>query len=150
VRSSLRPTSPPSFDVAQFAKDSDAAIPTVRPRPLDESSSPPAEEQRSETRLATRPKRGAVIADEATVDEAVTHEAIGDEGWARVMVGAPILVMAHAELRRLPLDHRAGFLLSFLDGTIDLDTIVEVSGMPRGEALRIIRNLFESGVVAFR
>jgi hypothetical protein len=53
-------------------------------------------------------------------------------------------------LKRLPLDHRAGFLLSLMDGAIDLDTMVEIAGMPRREVLRLVRDLFESGVVDFR
>jgi hypothetical protein len=41
-------------------------------------------------------------------------------------------------------------LLSLMDGTMDLATVVEVSAMPRNDALRVVRDLFESGVVAFR
>ena len=58
--------------------------------------------------------------------------------------------MTADELKRLPLDHRAGFLLSLMDGAMDLETLVEVAGMPQGEVLRLVRDLFESGVVDFR
>jgi predicted HTH domain antitoxin len=37
-----------------------------------------------------------------------------------------------------------------MDGAIDLDTMVEIAGMERGEVLRLVRDLFESGVVDFR
>jgi hypothetical protein len=37
-----------------------------------------------------------------------------------------------------------------MDGMNDLDTVVDASGIPRDEALRAIRALHESGVVAFR
>ena len=122
VRKSERPTVPPQFDVAKYAKDSDENIVGVTL-------------PRSETRLSTRPSIGAVTTDEA---------------WARSMTGAPVVVVSTAELIRLPLDHRAGFLLSRMDGFIDLDTLVEVSSMRRADALRLVRDLCESGIVEFR
>ncbi len=124
---------PPQFDVAKYAKDSDARIAGVRPESADE---PPQGSPlpRSETRLSTRPSIAAAMTDEA---------------WARSMTGAPVIVVSTAEIVRLPLDHRAGFLLSRMDGFIDLDTLVEVSAMRRAEALRLVRDLYDSGIVEF-
>jgi hypothetical protein len=122
-----RPTTPPSFDVAKFAKDSDAHLRSAAPNA--EAGLP-----RSETRLVTRPQMGAVMTDEA---------------WAREMVGAPVVVVPSDELRRLPLDHRAGFLMSLMDGTIDLQTVIDISAMPRDEALHVVRDLYEAGIVVF-
>jgi hypothetical protein len=137
-----RPTVPPSFDVERYAKDSDERI---RTSPLradaggdavePAASGEPTGSPQSETRIVTRPKTGAAITDEA---------------WARKATGAPTIVLSSESLCRLPLDQRAGFLLSLMDGTMDLETIVEISTMPREEVLRIVRDLFESGVVAFR
>lgn len=121
---------PPEFDVAKYAKDSDAHILGVRKDESGEQSKQP----RSETRLSTRPNMPAAITDEA---------------WARAMTGAPVVVVPPAELVRLPLDHRAGFLLSRMDGYIDLDTLVEVSAMRRADALRLVRDLCDSGIVEF-
>jgi hypothetical protein len=133
---SERPTTPPPFDVAQYAKDSDACVRGVpqhaAPGPAYEA---PPEPPRSETRLVSHAKRGA---------------AITDETWAHDAIGAPTVVLAYESVRRLPLDPRAGFLLSLMDGTMDLETVVDVSTMPRAEALRLMRVLFESGVIAFK
>jgi hypothetical protein len=129
-----RPTVPPSFDVDQYAKDSDARIARVRALPEFDEVERPMQPQ-SETRLATRPQIAA---------------AVTDEGWARSMKGVPTIVMLPGDLMRLPLDHRAGFLLSLMDESIDLETLVEVSAMPRKDALRIVRDLHQSGVVEFR
>jgi hypothetical protein len=74
----------------------------------------------------------------------------GDEGWAARMGGMPVVVMPVERLKRLPLDHRAGFLLSLMDGAIDLETIVEIAGMPRNEVIGLVRDLFQAGVIAFR
>jgi hypothetical protein len=37
-----------------------------------------------------------------------------------------------------------------MDGTMDLEAVVDVSAMPRADALCIVRRLFESGVIVFR
>jgi hypothetical protein len=138
-RVSERPTTPPSFDLAQYAKQSESrqrsAEADPEPRETRETGETADETPHSETRIVTRP----------TIWVALT-----DEAWARAMIGAPVISMSPERLLRLPLDHRAGFLLSLMDGTMDLATVVEVSAMPRNDALRVVRDLFESGVVAFR
>jgi hypothetical protein len=114
-----RPTLRPAFDLAKHAKDSDA-----------QGSSQP----RSETRLSTRPGKGDVLTDEA---------------WARTMTGAPVVVMGPADLMKLPLDHRAGFLMSRMDGFLDLDTLIEISPLKRALALQIVRDLHDAGAIRF-
>jgi hypothetical protein len=52
-----------------------------------------------------------------------------------------------AELRWLGLDHRAGFLLSMVDGTTTVEEIVDLSGMPEQEALRLLAELIDGGTV---
>ncbi|MFO0714737.1 MAG: hypothetical protein U0353_33160 [Sandaracinus sp.] len=52
-----------------------------------------------------------------------------------------------AEVRWLGLDHRAGFLLSCVDGSTTIEEIVDVSGMPKHEALRLLAELLEGGAV---
>jgi PilZ domain len=47
-------------------------------------------------------------------------------------------------------EHRAGFLLSLVDGVSTLEAIVDVCGMPKLEALRILNELTHRGIVAFR
>jgi len=51
------------------------------------------------------------------------------------------------ELPTLPLDHRAGFLLSHMDGVSTLEMVLDVCGMPRLEALRLIFAFVEEGIV---
>ncbi len=123
-----RPTVPPSFDFEEFARDSDSRVAAAMP------VAEPAEPE-SQVRLATRPAFGATVTDEA---------------WARTARGALVVAMAPDVLCRLPLDHRAGFLLSQMDGATDLETLISIGPMPRAEALRILRDLFECGVVDFK
>ncbi len=51
------------------------------------------------------------------------------------------------QIRWLSLDHRAGFLLSMIDGTCSIDEILDVSGMARLEAMRILFMLYEQQVI---
>jgi hypothetical protein len=62
----------------------------------------------------------------------------------------PIVVMTPAQLDGLEIDHRAGFLLSLVDGASTLETILDMCGMPRLDALRILRELVQLGVIRLR
>ncbi|WP_437930297.1 hypothetical protein WMF37_14015 [Sorangium sp. So ce291] len=57
------------------------------------------------------------------------------------------LAVSPDQLRSLNLDHRAGFLLSCIDGYSSIDEILDVSGMQTLEALRILYELVQEGVV---
>ncbi len=52
-----------------------------------------------------------------------------------------------ADVRWLGLDHRAGFLFSRIDGTTTIDELVDLSGMPRHEALKMLQELLASGAI---
>ncbi len=47
------------------------------------------------------------------------------------------------------LDPRTAFLLSRIDGMMSVDELLEISGMPRFEALRLLAQLVRQGVVEF-
>ena len=48
------------------------------------------------------------------------------------------------------LDHRAGFVLTFVDGMSSVDDILDASGLPRVEALHILADLLTKGVIVMR
>ena len=60
----------------------------------------------------------------------------------------PVLKLSIDQLSSHALDHKAGFLLSQIDGTISLQDLLEISGMPRQVALEALVELVELGVVA--
>jgi hypothetical protein len=60
----------------------------------------------------------------------------------RVVVAVP-----PDQIRWLSLDHRAGFLLSMIDGTCSIDEILDISGMARLDAMRILFMLYEQQVI---
>jgi hypothetical protein len=52
------------------------------------------------------------------------------------------------QIRWLSLDHRAGFLLSLVDGESNVEELLDICGMPRLDALRILYQLLEQRVIA--
>lgn len=61
----------------------------------------------------------------------------------------PRVAVPDSEVRWLGLDHKAGFLLSRVDGEQTLEEIIDVSGMPRLEALKTLAELLEAGAITF-
>lgn len=51
------------------------------------------------------------------------------------------------ELRWLTLDHRAGFMVSMIDGASTIAELLDISGMTRLDALRILSHLLEQRVI---
>lgn len=60
----------------------------------------------------------------------------------------PRVALTGDRLRWLSLDHRAGFLLSLIDGSSTVEELLDISGMPRFEALRTLCELLEQNVIA--
>ncbi|CAN5869586.1 hypothetical protein BH11MYX3_BH11MYX3_05460 [soil metagenome] len=59
----------------------------------------------------------------------------------------PALARPLHELSNAPISPRAAFLLSRVDGSLSLDEILDVSGMPRLEAYRYLCQLFLRGIL---
>jgi len=52
-----------------------------------------------------------------------------------------------SELVWLNLDHRAGFVLSLVDGTVSYEELFALSGMPKLETARVVAQLVRDGVI---
>jgi hypothetical protein len=52
------------------------------------------------------------------------------------------------QIRWLSLDHKSGFLLSLVDGNCSIEELLDISGMPRLDALRILLTLSQQKVIA--
>lgn len=59
----------------------------------------------------------------------------------------PVVIVPDRSVRWLGLDHRAGFLLSRITGDHTVDEIVDVSGMPRLEALKTLVELLDLNAI---
>lgn len=74
--------------------------------------------------------------------ERVQHERIGS--LSRI----PVLRAKMSEIAQLNLDHRAGFLLSQIDGMLSFEDIIDMSAMSRLETMTVLAELCEKGVIA--
>jgi hypothetical protein len=59
----------------------------------------------------------------------------------------PQVAVAVEQLPWLSLDHRAGFLLSLVDGRSSFEEVLDMSGMPPIEALRLLLELLQQNVI---
>jgi tetratricopeptide (TPR) repeat protein len=59
----------------------------------------------------------------------------------------PRLAIHAEEVMWLNLDHRAGFLLAQVDGTVSFDDLFALSGLPRLDTARILASLLAEGVI---
>ena len=64
--------------------------------------------------------------------------------------GVPRVLVPADEVVWLGLDHRAGFVLSQIDGVSSYDEILDVCGMERLDGLRVLVDLCEAGVIGTR
>jgi hypothetical protein len=69
------------------------------------------------------------------------------QGFLGDLQRAPALARPLHELGSAPISPRAAFLLSRVDGTLSLDEILDVSGMPRLEAYRYLCQLLLRGIL---
>jgi len=112
-------------------------------------------------RYATGDFSGALIVAEGILEAEPQHEearrcrerctdVLSQMYLARLGSLAQIVQVALSgdEIRWLSLDHRAGFLLSLIDGASSIETLLDISGMPRLEALRILYGLLDQRVIA--
>lgn len=74
----------------------------------------------------------------------IYHEFIGD------LSRTPCVALPMHEVTAQSLDHRAAFLLSRIDGTLTLDELLDVAGMPVLEALQHVVRLLLCGIVDLR
>ena len=80
----------------------------------------------------------------AACREMLTEKYLGSLGGRS---NVPRVTMGAEEIRWLSLDHRAGFLLSFVDGEMSIDEVLDVSSMAELDALQIMYELREQGVI---
>lgn len=69
------------------------------------------------------------------------------QGFLGDLQRTPALARPLHELSSAPISPRAAFLLSRVDGTLSLDEILDVSGMPRIEAYRYLCQLLLRGIL---
>ena len=124
-------------------------------------SSDPAIEM--EERFALGDYSGALLVAESILDEDGSHAgALSYSESCRDMLAkmysarlgpmdrVPVVLVPREQLKWLSLDHRAGFVLSLVDGVSSLEQILDVSGMSALDTLRILFEISAQRVIGFR
>jgi hypothetical protein len=175
--SSERPTINPPFDVAAFARESDGKLRAVDPALLEVHPSPTLQEGSPELsghtienpllemtdRFASGHYSDALelaelilTAEPDNLEAAECGEACRSTLEAMLVskfgsvARVPTLLMTPLQMRWLSLDHRAGFILSLVDGVSTIEQILDVCGMARLDALQILDELVKQKVIALR
>jgi hypothetical protein len=138
-----------------WSRSRPAVAPAPAPRPRSERPAPALDEESTESlRLVSARSRAPLAGAPDLAAEMNDRFALGDFTGA---LRAAELVLGQrpddpeaaqvAAVSWLGLDHRAGFLLSMVDGTTTVEEIVDLSGMPEHEALRLLAELIDGGTV---
>ncbi len=98
----------------------------------------------AEALLDTEPSNAEAIACAASCRETLSQKYLSRlGGLAKVLRVA----MPPEEIRWLSLDHKAGFLLSCIDGASTIEEVLDVACMQEFEAIRILHDFRELGVI---
>jgi len=69
------------------------------------------------------------------------------EGYVGSLEQVPVLAISEGVLASQGFDHRVGFLLSLIDGVVSIEALLDIAGMPRFEAMRILSLLLRSKTI---
>jgi hypothetical protein len=97
-----------------------------------------------EALLERRPDLTAALSYVAAARESLLRRYLAELGGPRQI---PRLLVHAPEITSLSLDHREAFLLSLIDGVSAVDEIVDMSGLPELDALRLLSHLSARGLV---
>lgn len=160
-----RPTVRPDFDPSEYAEQSEVRdrMPTLtnevelehaRLQSLP-SNVPPARRPMSTAPgpLTPNPRDSSVEIDTGEAD----FEALGAEEQVAVLrerlaplTRVPALAREMTELGALLEDPKTAYLLGFVDGILPLETIIDVTGLPELDSLRILDRMIAQAIVVFR
>jgi hypothetical protein len=151
------PNAPASIEAAVLGVISSQAGPEITERTIDD----PVAEMRE--RFSLGDYTGALEMSELILAEEPANLEAAEcgencrtvlEGMFAAKLGAltrvPMVVVPRTQMRWLSIDHRAGFVLSLVDGSSSVEMILDVCGMPKLDALRILHELVQRKIVAFR
>jgi hypothetical protein len=149
-----RPTLVPNFDPSDFARDSE-----IRQRASAAGGGEPTIDQARRLHVDGENEKAlflvahllqlAPLHPEATKLAVECRRALERQCLAALGSDSAIYVatVSTDELKRFALDNVSAFLLSHLDGATSVETVLDISGLPRLLVLRHLRNLIERGII---
>jgi hypothetical protein len=159
------PPPTPSTEALDLVAEHGAPMPTPIPTPQQRSEEQEAYDPVSEMhdRFSLGDYSGSLVIAESLLGDDPAHREAKKyaencrnilEQMYTARLGAldrvPFVAVPLEQLRWLSIDHRAGFILSHVDGVSTLEQILDVSGMPLLDTLRILYELVQHRVISFR
>ena len=95
------------------------------------------------------PKRAGELREADTLNSAEEEDS-GEIQRVVPMDAVPWLLVTFDQLRHLPIDPRAGFLVSLIDGRSTVEMIVDLAGLPKPLTLRILAKLMALKAIELR
>jgi hypothetical protein len=86
------------------------------------------------------------LKDFARDTERKLRAAAGGEG-PPAPTAVPRVRVSNQELRARAYDHRAGFVLSLIDGSTSVEGIVDISGIPKDDVVKLLERFRAEGVI---
>jgi len=168
------PTIVPAFNPEQFAEETefrermptltdDSALEEARLQSM-RSNAPPARasvpSSASTTTLTARPGPPAPSPRDSSVEIDTGEsdlESLGIDDQVAILsvrlsplARVPVLAKEMTELGAVVEDPKTAYVLGFIDGILPLETIIEVTGLPELETLRVLDRMISQGVVIFK
>lgn len=155
------PTTPPPPE-QQALVDATAGIDTPRV-PDAAPAPPPITEQEMKDRVAVGDFSGALEIAEKLLDEDPNDQGARTcaddcrETLKKMYLGrigslarVAVVSVPRDQLRWLSIDHKAGFVLSLVDGVSTLEMVLDLTGMTELDALRILSELVQQRIITLR
>jgi hypothetical protein len=147
-------------DAYQNATESEQGAPSALETPSTSPSTPATPLPDMQDRYAVGDFTGALVVAESILDlnpddedakryAQSCREVLTQMYAARIgpMDQVAVVAVPTDQITWLSLDHRAGFLLSLVDGVSSIEEILDISGMTRLDALRIMYTLVQQNVI---
>lgn len=144
------PPPPPAVEPPPPARPRVASFVFRRPSEVPSTTVPVALEAQAAMSSRPLPLTSSAPPQAFTADAAV-HGAEMERVYLERLGGldrVPVLRLGTAQLAGLGLDRRATFVLSLCDGATSIEALIDLSGVPRIEVLRLLDELVRSGAVA--
>jgi hypothetical protein len=175
VTASPTPTVRPAFSPEQYAEETefrermptltdDSLLEEARLQSMMRSNAPPPRSQMPSSSgvssaTTARPPPAPTSRDSAVeIDMGESDlESLGVDEQAAILSArlaplsrVPVLAKEMTELGAVVEDPKTAYVLGFVDGILPLETIIEVTGLPEIETLRVLDRMVSLGVVVFK
>lgn len=169
VETSPNPTLIPAFDPSKYAEDSEirgkmatitdeVALEHARLQSLPSHAPPPRKPMSTVPGPLVQTGRPSSRDSSAEIDAELSDlDSLGADEQIAILsdrlaplTRVPTLARELAQLGSLLEDPKTAYVLGFVDGLLPLETIVDVTGLPELDTLRVLDRMIVQGVVVFK